>query len=750
MKFGKELEEEIQNTPTWAQYYINYTHLKTLLKEDPVSDDEEESSAAQAVNASKKKNARTPLEPEEDQAFIEELDKELEKITSTYLTHKGLLRTRLDHLIDLVASSPVPPDFRTIADVQGELDATAEEARRLGLFTRLNYTGVLKILKKHDKLSNYKITSTYQLRLASTGWSSDELRVELVDLSRCFDQWNTLRNGGRTIGSATPQRPLGLGVAQHIGIPREGHVEKSLATLQVEEPSEGVVKKTFKYWVHQILIFTDKSRSDDIDTSVLTVYFDDDDCSTYNDLAANIPAVQVVRIKWVGQKPPQPHQEVTVELQESGDTVRRDMPVRYRFSVKEKYLVGFLDGSWSYTPKIDKWRKNGTHGTTKELDELERTSRRVQDAILKRRLRPVLRTAYKRTAFQVPGQENVVASLDTEIKMVREDDFGGKERAGKGWIRKDAAWPYQDLVDQNEAVKFAPGVLEIRVVYPVGGHPPEWVRGLLNTGLVLETPSFSKYVHGISQLIPSKCAVLPFWATALQNIDIRHPSGAVLGPPAAEDEHNTWRADRDDDDEDDELDEEAEEDDESDEEHSRTISSTETSKPSSGTAAPHNGAVHAPNAPWSVEQWLGEMGKAVGLVPTADEVIRRPVLGKASTGPKRVAIPVRIEPKVYFANERTLLDWLSFSTVIGGLALGLLNFGDPVGQTMGMLFTVVTLAIMWYACGIYIWRLHKIQSRDASPYDDRVGPAALVVCLFICLFVNFYLRYKDVIDGAQP
>ena len=48
------------------------------------------------------------------------------------------------------------------------------------------------------------------------------------------------------------------------------------------------------------------------------------------------------------------------------------------------------------------------------------------------------------------------------------------------------------------------------------------------------------------------------------------------------------------------------------------------------------------------------------------------------TAQKRIALPVRIEPKVSFANERTFLSWLHFTVVLGGLAVGLLNFGDKV------------------------------------------------------------------------
>lgn len=51
------------------------------------------------------------------------------------------------------------------------------------------------------------------------------------------------------------------------------------------------------------------------------------------------------------------------------------------------------------------------------------------------------------------------------------------------------------------------------------------------------------------------------------------------------------------------------------------------------------------------------------------------------TANKRIALPVRVEPKVAFANERTFLSWLHFTVILGGLAVGLLNFGDKASST---------------------------------------------------------------------
>ena len=65
------------------------------------------------------------------------------------------------------------------------------------------------------------------------------------------------------------------------------------------------------------------------------------------------------------------------------------------------------------------------------------------------------------------------------------------------------------------------------------------------------------------------------------------------------------------------------------------------------------------------------------------------------TAAKRIALPVRVEPKVSFANERTFLSWLHFTVVLGGLAVGLLNFGDKVCRAGRMTIRVLTSNVGW-------------------------------------------------------
>ncbi|CAC9893125.1 unnamed protein product, partial [Aureobasidium pullulans] len=106
----------------------------------------------------------------------------------------------------------------------------------------------------------------------------------------------------------------------------------------------------------------------------------------------------------------------------------------------------------------------------------------------------------------------------------------------------------------------------------------------------------------------------------------------------------------------------------------------------------------------------------------------------------RIALPTRVEPKVFFANERTFLSWLNFTVILGGLAVGLLNFGDKVGQISAGLFTLVAMATMIYALVTFHWRAKSIRMRGQSGFDDRFGPTVLAIALLAAVIVNFVLR----------
>jgi uncharacterized membrane protein YidH (DUF202 family) len=121
---------------------------------------------------------------------------------------------------------------------------------------------------------------------------------------------------------------------------------------------------------------------------------------------------------------------------------------------------------------------------------------------------------------------------------------------------------------------------------------------------------------------------------------------------------------------------------------------------------------------------------------------------KAPKG-KRIHVPVRVEPKVQLATERTFLSWLEFSILIGSIAATLLNFGDGLAFAAAWAFTIIACAALLYSVGLYLWRVRKIRERRAVVYHDKWGPTLLCLGLLAAVAVSFGYRLgKGGYDGG--
>ena len=74
--------------------------------------------------------------------------------------------------------------------------------------------------------------------------------------------------------------------------------------------------------------------------------------------------------------------------------------------------------SWSWFSWCWRWKAKKSE---EEIDNLEQLAREIQYRVITRKLVPVTRSFYHRTAFQLPGDARVRISLDTELTMTRED-----------------------------------------------------------------------------------------------------------------------------------------------------------------------------------------------------------------------------------------------------------------------------------------------------------------------------------------
>lgn len=128
-----------------------------------------------------------------------------------------------------------------------------------------------------------------------------------------------------------------------------------------------------------------------------------------------------------------------------------------------------------------------------------------------------MRTFYNRTAFQLPGDARVRISFDTNLTLVREDNWDGRTRSGDNWRRMDIGidWPFDQLPKEDREL-FPYGVLEVKLQTQMGQEPPEWVRELVSSHLVEAVPKFSKFIHGCATLLPNRVDLVPFWLPQME------------------------------------------------------------------------------------------------------------------------------------------------------------------------------------------------------------------------------------------
>jgi SPX domain protein involved in polyphosphate accumulation len=145
--------------------------------------------------------------------------------------------------------------------------------------------------------------------------------------------------------------------------------------------------------------------------------------------------------------------QIFVERKTHREDWTGEKSVKARFPIKEHLVNAFLRGEYTVDEEFQELVKKGKK-SQQEVDSMIQLANEVQYAVLTRKLEPgelslldinsvysppneVMRTFYNRTAFQLPGDARVRISLDTELTMVREDNWDGTTRSGDNWRRTD-------------------------------------------------------------------------------------------------------------------------------------------------------------------------------------------------------------------------------------------------------------------------------------------------------------------------
>ncbi|GAA5876812.1 hypothetical protein JCM8547_003172 [Rhodosporidiobolus lusitaniae] len=803
MKFGAVIKDALYQD--WQASYIDYGGLKRFMKDRQAThqwDDADEADFIKALESELDKVVRfqegklneltdkiSTYESEVKALIANSQERRDQRASRAGSTTDGDEEQGAEDSDDSMSDTSDDEAEDRYVDLEEDLANVIADVHDLGHFSHLNYTGFIKIVKKHDKRTGFTLKGQFMRDfLEKRPFYKENYDSIIVQLSRLY---NLVRTRGNPV----------------------------LGDSSAGGNQAAFVRQTTKYWVHPdnyvqlklvilkhlpILVFNPEKPFEQADAAISSIYFDNENLDLYMGRLEKTEGAEAVRLRWYGDTNVK---QIFVERKTHREDWTGEKSVKERFPIPEHLVNDYLSGKHTMDETFEALRKKGKK-SDKEIDGMIKLARQVQAAVKHKKLGPVMRTFYNRTAFQLPGDARVRISFDTQLSLVREDNWDGKTRAGKNWRRTDIGidWPFNQIDDADKEL-FPYGVLEVKLQTQMGQEPPEWVKELVSSHLVEAVPKFSKFIHGCATLMPNRVDLVPFWLPQMET-DIRKPatqkaqiqrpitshSNTNSGTPseARSTDLNQYTEPVSDDEEDDGNRMVAATNDEAGWADVDPVAAAEAKAYREGQAklaagpggrpeqSHLNAALPKPKSdvfpkltPQNLTKLLDsryELDRDRGLNVRSDEAVSEAERSGASaaagnpsgislvpgrveyvssfraeTG-KRIAVPVRVEPKVFYANERTTLAWIEFSVVVSAIGIGILSFSDPhddIALAAAATFTGVALLAIVYTAFRFWIRVAAIRNRKAINYHDYIGPSALCGILLVAVIVNFSLRIKQ-------
>ncbi|KAK4509901.1 uncharacterized protein ATC70_007205 [Mucor velutinosus] len=738
MKYGQELQQNV--FAPWRLSYIAYDVLKQELKSRQLDHgwtDKDESD------------------------FTNLLDNELTKVYDFVNAKLAEIDARIlycERTIQTLQKNPSMASDANYGIMDEALTEILFDVNDLSRFTRVNFVAIQKILKKHDKWTGLNLKHEFVGRLREKPLDKQRFDVAIIYISALHD---ICRNRGK----------------QSPGNSASGGDQNAFE------------RATAKYWIHPdnitevkaiimlhlpVLIFNKDKKWEPSDSAISSTYFDNSNFDLYTGRLQRDEEAEAIRFRWYG---PMSSSSVFIERKTHHASWLDGASVKDRFRIKENQVNQFMTGLYTADQIANDQRKSGAEASAVESAHF--IAQGVQKSFREKRLEPMLRAFYNRTAFQLPDNQRVRISLDTDLTFIREDHLDGVSRRQPtyNWRRNDVGIDYPfPHVKESDILRFPYAVLETKLQTHLGQEPPAWLNSLVESHLVHEVPRFSKYLHGACHFYRERLPLLPWWLAEL-NVDIRKPRNENIGltrsrsfKPLIDGKYRRAMI---------EEKERANQqavvgggeqistrssssgtainngssssmEDFKNKEYTHMDSSLPPVPPGKNEAVPLNAAATKDAQQGAISSFPPQIQKFFNNRKSQDQHNKSAdlELGAAVTGDefettnKRHKVKVRVEPKVFFANERTFIAWLQFCALLLTVALNLLNFGDTISRTVGGIFIGLSAGIAIYALYRFEKRAWMINRRVDGRYDDIWGPAVLCLLLVIALVVNFYLRFR--------
>mmetsp|Transcript_20195 Transcript_20195/g.42079 ORF Transcript_20195/g.42079 Transcript_20195/m.42079 type:complete len:726 (-) Transcript_20195:42-2219(-) len=717
MKFGRYLKMNMDpNIPPTS--YLSYDALKSIIKRLTAKQ------LAPTHNTSSREVSLTMPPPTNrlgapitdlkggmdditQEAFFTAIDDELKKIEEYTKGRVGAIRRGLKSVRTAMQEGGL------VSGVKEQVDGIGADFLSLEKYVNLNFTGFHKILKKHDKNLPNPCLSFYVARMHQQGWVRGDYSDIVVGLSALYGE---IRGDGEA--------------------------------KEKDESKQAFMRSTTKYWVNtadisevkyavlqHLPVFLQKTASGETDSQLTnSVYLDNSSLELYHGRLDKTPGAIAVRLRWYGNGDPE---TIFVERKTHRDAWTGEVSVKERFIIKEDEVESIMNGTYDIEAERAKLVAAGK--SEKDVKEWYELASEITQAINTKLLVPTMRTQYMRTAFQIPFDATVRVSLDTNLCMISERGYDLE--GGKRWHR-DPSQP----IKNTEIARFPHAVLEVKLEVKEGSTVPQWVTDLQNSGMLYEVHKFSKFIHGCSTLLPEDVQSVPYWVddSSIRESIVASGSSHILT-------------------------------DASESGGGAEFGSRAGAGPGANQIYPHllphgtsedNASGKAIEARTSAQVIVGDPGKRVGATyqnpgmsygaddgydSEGGEGPASCWQGTCCAGYQETSAPTsiqKVEPKLFFANERTFLHWLHMGVVVSGVASGILAFSKKgsFGEWYGIMLLPISLGFVSYALHTLYWRSERIKLRVPGRWDNPMGPTILAAVLVVVFTLNFFIELYKVVQ----
>lgn len=631
-------------------------------------------------------------------------------------------------------------DTRNVDDSLTDILADINELSR---FTRINFNALQNLITEHDRLTNTN-RQTLFVQVCRTRPLDNQRFDELLIQVSCL-----------------------LHVCRNRLEPAKG-ILTSDKQMQIA-----------RYWVHQdnitevkaMLLFNlpmyinnPAQEFEQTEHSTSAIYLDNDQFSEYSSRLQRDDGAEIIDIRWYGDT--NLSREVLVERQTYVKTDQGGSSVADILTMSQDKVYNFISRSYTARDYANDLQQNNTD--QEYLDVSYNIALSIQNSISEKKLEPKIRVYSDQLRFESSQDKTLSVTLDCNISFAREDGVG---RLDRELHRPDinTGGPFRKTMP-HDLHQFPHAVLEIQAV---SGKSPLWLSRLLTSKLVYEVPRFSAYLHGVAHFWGSQLPLLPWWVPQME-MDIRttehttksftqlidgqcrtryldsqlgkvpgrrkkrssinnSTDSSLLAPADKDKKDQGYIA-----------------------QQTENISRPSPYRKHTATSVTSGAQLRRQDKDDSSfinvyyhgrnNQSQAYMLQDASTVKEGDALREAAIKEikeekKRKKKEKKLQPPSHtIEPKLFFANERTFIHWLQFSTIILTAALTLLNFGDSISTISGIVFFCISLVIAIYAFLRYRYRAYQMSTRPHIRYDDLYGPAALCILVIGAMAVSRVTR----------